>query len=164
MKTLLLMRHAKSSRDDASLSDHERPLNPRGLHDAPRMGERLQQAGLLPGRIRSSDAVRARQTATAGAGASGYAGAIDYLASLYGANRAAYLDALRSLPEDADPVLIVGHNPDIESLVDSLSGQAVEMSTAAIAHLVLPIDRWQDAPGRARAQLVEVWRPKDEQD
>ncbi|HEX9114855.1 MAG TPA: histidine phosphatase family protein [Anaerolineae bacterium] len=163
MKTLLLMRHAKSSRDDLSLADHERPLNPRGWRDAPRMGQRLAEAGLLPGRILASDALRARQTAGAVAEGCGFTGTVDLLSSLYGADRAAYLDVLRDLPDEADPVLVVGHNPEIESLVDSLSGQAVEMSTAAIAHLALPIEHWQDVPGRARAQLVEVWRPKDEQ-
>jgi phosphohistidine phosphatase len=161
MKTLLLMRHAKSSRDDPSLADHDRPLNSRGFSDAPKMGERLLQAGLVPARILSSAAVRASQTAAAVARASGYTGSVEHLESLYSADREAYLEALRGLPDDADPVLVVGHNPEIEALVDSLSGQAAEMSTAAIARLALPIQRWQDVPGK-RAELVEVWRPKDQ--
>jgi phosphohistidine phosphatase len=65
MKTLLVLRHAKSSWSDPALDDHERPLNKRGRRDAPRMGELVREYGLIPDVVISSDAVRARLTAEA---------------------------------------------------------------------------------------------------
>jgi len=76
MKTLLVLRHAKSSWDDPALGDHERPLNKRGRRDAPRMGELVREYGLIPDVVISSDAVRARRTAEAVAEAARYAGEI----------------------------------------------------------------------------------------
>ena len=76
MKTLLVLRHAKSSWNDPALDDHERPLNKRGRRDAPRMGELVREYGLMPGVVISSDAVRARLTAEAVAEAARYAGEI----------------------------------------------------------------------------------------
>jgi len=71
MKTLLVLRHAKSSWDDSALDDHERPLNQRGRRDAPRMGKLMREYGLIPDVVISSDAVRARLTAEALAEATG---------------------------------------------------------------------------------------------
>jgi phosphohistidine phosphatase len=76
MKTLLVLRHAKSSWNDTSLDDHERPLNKRGRRDGPRMGELVREHRLTPDIIISSDAVRARRTAEAVAEAARYAGEI----------------------------------------------------------------------------------------
>ena len=76
MKTLLVLRHAKSSWSDPTVDDHERPLNKRGRRDAPRMGELVRQHGLIPGMVISSDAMRARLTAEAVAEAACYAGEI----------------------------------------------------------------------------------------
>ena len=76
MKTLLVLRHAKSSWNDPALDDHERPLNKRGRRDAPRMGELVREYGLIPDVVISSDAVRARLTAEAVAEAARYPGEI----------------------------------------------------------------------------------------
>ena len=76
MKTLLVLRHAKSSWNDTALDDHERPLNRRGRQDGPRMGELVRKHRLTPDIIFSSDAVRARRTAEAVAKAARYAGEI----------------------------------------------------------------------------------------
>ncbi len=162
MKTLLLMRHAKSSRDDPGTADHERPLNDRGRRDAPTMGSRLASAGLIPDGVLSSDALRARQTAEAAAAAAGFRKSIRYLASLYAAEPAACLAALRELPDDENRVLLIGHNPETEDLIKLLTGQEVAMPTAAIAHLDLPIERWSDLTSQTRGELVKVLRPKDE--
>lgn len=163
MKTLLLMRHAKSSRDDPALADHERPLNDRGRRDAPMMGARLAGAGLAPDAIVSSDALRARQTAEAAAAACGYRKDIRYLAALYAAEPATYLAALRELPDDTNTVLAVGHNPEIEGLIQLLAGREVTMPTAAIAHLDLPVERWGGLTSSTSARLIELLRPKDEE-
>lgn len=117
MKTLLMMRHAKSSWKDASMADQERPLNKRGRRDAPRMGQRLQDAGLFPQSILSSTAERARQTATAVADATGFEGEIHFDATLYAAAPEAYLAALRGVPAETRVALLIGHNPGLEELL-----------------------------------------------
>jgi phosphohistidine phosphatase len=160
MKTLLIMRHAKSSWDNPDLADHDRPLNSRGLRDAPAMGQRLVEAGLSPQRILASDATRAVQTAQLVAGACGYRGAVAYLADLYAAPPAAYLSALAALPDDVDTAMVVGHNPGLEDLVQQLCGGANAMPTAAIAHVQLAINTWPEVLQRPAGKLQKVWKPK----
>jgi phosphohistidine phosphatase len=84
MKSILVLRHAKSSRKDPDLTDHNRPLNKRGKRDAPRMGRLLKKEDLVPDIIISSTAIRARATAEAVAKASGYRADITFNGSLCG--------------------------------------------------------------------------------
>jgi phosphohistidine phosphatase len=161
MKTLLVLRHAKSSWTDPRRGDRERPLNQRGLQDAPRMGALVRERGLIPDIVISSDAVRARLTAEAAAGAAGYEGDILLDRQLYLAEPEDILAVLRDIPENAGTVLIVGHNPGLENLVEQLTGEPFDMPTAALAQIVLPIDRWRDLHLSARGTLVGHWRPKE---
>jgi phosphohistidine phosphatase len=162
MKTLLVLRHAKSSWNEGGLADHDRPLNDRGERDAPRVGVRVRKHGLTPDTIISSDAVRARLTAEAVAEAAGYAGEIRLEPLLYHAAPDDILVVLRAAPEpNADTVMIVGHNPGLEGLVARLTGEAQDLPTAALAHIVLPIDRWRDLDGSTSGTLVDLWRPKE---
>ena len=142
MKTLLILRHAKSSWKHPELADHERPLNKRGQHDAPHLGTLLVDRATAPPVDFSSTAVRTRQTAEALIETSHYTGKVEYLDTLYMAEPPAYLKALRALPDDLERVLLIGHNPGLEGLVQLLSGQIVALPTAALAHLVLPIQSW----------------------
>jgi phosphohistidine phosphatase len=116
MKTLLVLRHAKSSWNDPARDDHERPLNKRGRRDGPRMGELVREYGLLPDLVISSDAVRARLTAEAMAEAARYAGEVLLDQHLYLASPAEILSRLRAVRESAGTVMIVGHNPGLEEL------------------------------------------------
>ena len=161
MKTLLVLRHAKSSWDDAALDDHERPLNKRGRRDAPRMGELVREHGLIPDVVISSDAVRARLTAEAVVEAARYAGAILLDRRLYLAGPADILSLLRTVDEKAETVMIVGHNPGLEELVAQLTGDWQNLPTAALAQIVLPIDRWRDLNLSSRGTLVGHWGPKE---
>jgi phosphohistidine phosphatase len=162
VKTLLLLRHAKSSWDDSSLDDHERPLNSRGERDAPRMGRLARKEGLSIELIISSDALRARLTAQAMADATGYRGQILLDPRLYHASAADILAVLRSAVEDnVATVMIVGHNPGLEDLVARLTGEPEGLPTAALAQIALPIDRWPDLTASTRGTLVELWRPKE---
>lgn len=161
MKTLLLMRHAKSSWKQAGLSDWERPLNKRGKSDAPRMGELLWEEDLVPELIISSDALRARQTAEAVADAAGYEGEVTYLADLYHGTHAEYVGALASVPDEQDVVMIIGHNPDLQDVLEMLSGQMESMPTGAIAHLKLSIERWSELRDDIEAELLHIWRPRE---
>jgi len=159
MKTLLVLRHAKSSWNDSSLDDHERPLNERGRRDAPRMGELVQEYGLLPDLVVSSDAVRAQLTAEAVVESAGYTGEILLDERLYLASPAEIILVLRTMREDAGTIMIVGHNPGLEELVEQLTGERQDLPTAALAQIALPIDRWDDLEISTRGTLVGHWRP-----
>jgi phosphohistidine phosphatase len=162
MKTLLILRHAKSSWDDASLDDHERPLNPRGRRDAPRMGELLRREGLVPDLIITSDAVRAQATAEAAAEAAGYRGRIVVDGLLYHAGPEDAIAVLQSMrAATAAAVMIVGHNPGLEELVERLTGESHDLPTAALVQLAVPIDEWRELSVSTRAALVNLWRPKE---
>ncbi len=113
MKTIILMRHAKSSWKETDLADHERPLNKRGEKDAPRMGKLLRDHNLVPQVILSSTAVRCSQTAEAVADKIDYKNEVIYSPTLYLAEPQTYLDALQGLSDDVDCVLVVGHNPGL---------------------------------------------------
>jgi phosphohistidine phosphatase len=161
MKTLLVLRHAKSSRNDPALDDHERPLNKRGQRDAPRMGELVREYGLIPDVVISSDAVRARLTAEAVTEAARYAGEILLDPRLYMACPADILSLLPVMPENAETVMIVGHNPGLEKLVEQLTGERQDLPTATLAQIRLPIDRWRDLKLSTRGTLAGLWRPED---
>ena len=159
MKRLLLLRHAKSSWDDASLDDWERPLNDRGRRDAPRAGEWLRDHLRQPDAIITSDAVRARTTAEAVAKAAGYSRALVIEPSLYLATPQAVLDLLNAVPDEAQAVLVVGHNPGLEELVRQLTGGYHAMPTAALIELELPIEHWSELDEMIAASVVESWHP-----
>ena len=160
MKTLLVLRHAKSNWDDSAVRDHERPLNARGKRDAPRMGQFARDEQLLPELIVSSDAVRARMTASAMADATGGQLLLD--PRLYHAGSTDILAALRSVvQESVATVMIVGHNPGLAELIAQLTGEQEDLPTAALARIALPIDRWSDLDISTRGTLIGLWRPKD---
>jgi phosphohistidine phosphatase len=161
MKTLLVLRHAKSSWSDPALDDHERPLNKRGRRDGPRIGKLIRKHGLMPEVVISSDAVRARLTAEAVVQAARYAGEILLDQQLYMAGPAEILSRLRTVREHAETVMIVGHNPGLEELVAQLTGEQQDLPTAALAQIALPIDRWRDLKLWTRGTLVGHWRPKE---
>lgn len=161
MKTLLLMRHAKSSWKFSDLPDHERPLNKRGRRDAPLMGKFLQDRDLVPQRIISSTAARARQTAEALAESANYRGDIVYLEKLYMAEVEEYYNTLSELPDDLNRVLIIGHNPGMETMLQVISQRIESLPTAVVAHIELPIDQWSQLNGQTSGEIVEIWRPKD---
>jgi phosphohistidine phosphatase len=161
MKTLLLLRHAKSSWGEPGLSDHERPLNERGKQDAPRIGQLLKQLGLTPDHIVCSSAKRARKTAKAVAQSSGYEGEVEQTNALYLAAAAQYVELLRQLPEERSTVLVVGHNPGLEDVLTALTGARERLTTAALAQVTFPIEHWRDLPSAPSGQLVNLWRPKE---
>ncbi len=161
MKTLLLMRHAKSSWSEASLADHERPLNKRGKRDAPQMGELLKREGQTPAQIVSSTAVRARNTAAKVAEACDYKGTIEVTRDLYHAGTRSFLSVLSELYYPTSPVLVVGHNPGMEEFFELLVDDYECFPTAAIAQISLPIDHWNELDVHTDAVCINFWRPKD---
>jgi phosphohistidine phosphatase len=160
-KTLLLLRHAKSSWGDSSLPDHDRPLNKRGKAAAPRMGRLLRDEGLVPDLVVTSTAVRAQATAFAVIEACGYVGAVRSARSLYLAPPSAYVDLIRELDESIERVLMIGHNPGIETLFSELVGRPEAMPTAGLAALAIPIDDWLELDLGVAASLIGFWRPRE---
>lgn len=161
MKTLLVLRHAKSSWANSGQDDHERPLNERGKREAPQVGEQLRRRRLVPDLIISSDAVRARKTADAVAKAAGHSGEIRLDHGLYLAAPDDILAVLYGADDSAGIVMVVGHNPGLEGLVRQLTGEAAHLATATVAQIALPIDRWRDLDESTLGRLSEVWRPNE---
>lgn len=134
---LILIRHAKSSWKDASLSDFERPLNARGLRDAPRRGEQLKQTMPPPDRLISSPAVRALSTARLIAQTWGYPEqAIVTEPGLYDASLETLLDIVEGLDPAWNSVALVGHNPGITELYKHLSGSGIDKLRTSAAVVV----------------------------
>ena len=125
------------------------------------MGELVREDGLIPDVIISSDAVRARLTAEAVAEAARYAGEILLDPHLYLACPADILSLLTTVRENAGTVMIVGHNPGLEKLVEQLTGERQDLPTAALAQIGLPIDQWRDLKLSTRGTLVGLWRPEE---
>jgi phosphohistidine phosphatase len=151
MKTLLLLRHAKSDWNDVSLRDFERPLAPRGRRDAPRVGEALKRRGPLPDLIISSPATRARETIEAVMQSADLEASLQFDESIYGASSAELVSLIRRLPAASNCALVVGHNPGFEDLVARLTGQTERMPTAGLACIEFQIDSWEnveDGEGR----------------
>jgi phosphohistidine phosphatase len=155
MKTLCLIRHAKSSWDDPELEDFERPLNDRGLRDSPIMGKRLFEYGFRPDKIISSPAFRAQSTARRISRELAYpTHEIACNTAIYEASLNTLVSMLRSLNNDWNHVMLVGHNPGMHELVHYLMLKRPEdFPTCAIAVLQLEIEQWQDLRQGAALQL-----------
>jgi phosphohistidine phosphatase len=160
-KTLLILRHAKSSWEMAELSDHDRPLNSRGKRDAPRIGRKLLKEGLVPQLIISSPAVRAYDTAEKVANACGYDREITVESSLYGSGYTEYLKVLKIQNDQYDVIMLVGHNPHSEQLLEKLTGNMIPMPTCSVAHVSLYVRRWKEINAKTKGKLVNIWRPKE---
>jgi phosphohistidine phosphatase len=141
--------------------DHERPLKKKGRKDAAGMGSLLSGKKRSPAVIYASTAERARETAGIVAETSGYIGEVRYDQKLYLAEPDTLVKFLHQVPEDVDCILLVGHNPGLEALTQILSGKIVALSTAAIAHLQLPVDHWSEINLNTRGELAHLWMPKD---
>jgi phosphohistidine phosphatase len=161
MKTLLLLRHAKSSWKASDLDDHDRPLNKRGKSDAPRMGQLLKDENLLPDLIVTSSAKRCRKTAEHVIHSSGYRGETRITGELYEAGAEKLRGVCRTLSDQANRVLLIGHNPGLEEFLETLAGVYTPLTTAALAHLEVPIDQWTLFDSETRAELVRLWQPRE---
>jgi phosphohistidine phosphatase len=149
MKTLFLVRHAKSSWDDATLPDKERPLNDRGMRDAPRVGARLAKRDVKPDLILSSPARRALTTAQIVARKLGYKiGDIVVDERLYAAAPDDLLEVINGLGDKPKQVMLFGHNPGLTELADRLSGKITDMPTCAVAEFVFDIKSWSNVGSR----------------
>jgi phosphohistidine phosphatase len=165
MKKLLLMRHAKSSFKDNDIQDFERPLSKRGEKDAPRMGKLLKEKDLVPDLILSSAAIRAGRTAEIVAEKCGYKREIIYVNDFYLGEPDIYIQTLRDLKEEEDnewkTLLVIGHNPGLESLLQQLADKVESLPTSAIAYLQVPVRTWKAINADVIAKVEAIWRPRD---
>jgi phosphohistidine phosphatase len=159
--TLLVLRHAKSSWGDPSISDHDRPLNKRGCKAAKKVGELLASKSLLPEIILASSALRVEQTVTLLEETSGYSGPVRVSRRLYLAEAETYVQCLNELSDSATPVMCVGHNPGLEELVARHTSRSERLPTAALAELRFDIGGWSELENETPAELVNLWRPKE---
>lgn len=161
MKTLLLVRHAKSSWKDPSLADRDRPLNKRGKRDAPRMGKRLAARGVLPEIIISSPAVRARKTANKIASQIGYPkDRIHIEEGLYQGGSTGMLTVIRGIDDKARSAMLFGHNPGTTDLLNYLAHAEIpNVPTCGIAELRFVTDSWSEVVSGG-GRLVDFDYPK----
>ena len=166
MKTLLVMRHGKSSWKDMSLDDFDRPLKARGEKASRFIGEEIARRGIVPCLVISSAAERACQTAKLAAKAAGYTGEIVTSEQLYMSGAKEYVNTIARADDAVDRVLVIGHNPDLENLVFHVTREFVTLPTAALAHIEFDMDRWKDikhTPGKLLAVLLprELMPPEE---
>ena len=143
-----------------SVPDHDRPLSERGITDAARMGKILRDADLTPDRIISSTAERARNTAEMIAKSSGYEEEVVLSRDLYLADSETYRDVVRGVSDAYHCVLVVGHNPGVEVLLETLTGNREMLSPASLARVRLAIEHWSEIDAGATAELIDLWRPQ----
>jgi len=160
MKSLLIMRHAKSAYPADAPDDFHRPLSKRGLEDAPRMGRMLMECGPRPDAIMCSSAVRAVATAR------GVARAMDWPEDeirqeeqLYQATVETCFQAIADTPDRVSTLLVIAHNTTTEEWVRAVCGALVRLPTAAVAAMELPMYTWADA-ARTRGRMQWLVTPR----
>ena len=172
MKTLALMRHAKSAWDNADLPDIDRPLSPRGQKAAPLMGERLKKAGYHPDVVLCSTAKRVLETLDLIAPSLPKKAKVQHLKELYMAVPREMLNVIAKTPDSAETVLLIGHNPGIGSLAGWLAGEGDsellskirrKFPTAAAAVVTFDVARWSEVTGEGGV-LTAFLRPSDGDD
>jgi phosphohistidine phosphatase len=144
MKTLMLLRHAKSSWKDSTVADHDRPLNRRGMRAADLVRGFLQRKKLRPKFVLSSSAARTRQTVEIVFESLSPAPEVRYDAALYLASAAKLLDVISRLADDQDQVVLVGHNPGMEDLLFRLTHVDQHFPTATLASIALAVEKWSE--------------------
>lgn len=161
MKKLYILRHAKSSWEQAGIADFQRPLNHRGLIAAPFIGELIAGRGYLPDLILSSPAKRASQTASIVKESSGANAELRFDDQIYEASPQALRQVVAELSDNIGSAMLVGHNPGIEGFIRFLTGAEEPMPTAAFASINLNIDKWGDLSAGC-GDIQEIIRPKEE--
>jgi len=161
MKTLLLLRHGKAEAS-APGGDHERALKKKGRNDSASVGTHLASMGKVPDLVVSSDARRAEETARLAAEAAGYKAHLKLEPDIYAADLDTLLDVVHKLPDKANSVLMVGHNPGFEELAAALASEGTQpphLATCGLAILEFSTDHWKSArPGSGH--LAGVYNPE----
>ncbi len=162
MKTFYLVRHAKSSWDSSDLKDVERPLNERGLKDAPFMAKLMRSKGVQPDLIVTSPAIRALTTAAYFKSELGVEGEDFWVRDeIYEAMSVTIVDLINRLPESCNTVLIFGHNPTFTSVANMFSDKYVDnIPTCGVVCIQSKAMTWPDVTGN-NSEVVGVFFPKE---
>lgn len=167
MKTLTLLRHAKSAWDDPVARDFDRPLNQRGRRAARTVGREMRAQGLVFDEVVASPAVRVMETLADLADGYGRSLEARFDQRIYLATKETLLDIVHEAEEGAQRLLIVGHNPGLEMLAMLLTSGgglraelAIKYPTATVAEISLPVARWRDV-GEGSGTLARFIRPRD---
>jgi phosphohistidine phosphatase len=167
MKTLTLLRHAKSTWDDPVVRDFDRPLNPRGRRAAQTVGREMRMQELAFDRVLASPAVRVMETIEEIGNGYGQALAPRFDQRVYLATTDTLLDIIRETEGEVGSLLLVGHNPGLEMLVLMLTSQSelreqaeIKYPTATLAEISLPVERWEDVE-EGIGSLSRFIRPRD---
>ena len=167
MPRLLLARHAKSSWNDPSLRDHDRPLNNRGRRDAPRIGAALRERDLVPDLVYSSTSARTRETWDGIESELDGSPQVEFLPELYLASPGSMLAVIQSAPPDVETLMVLSHNPGTQALAvglvadgpgDAMRAMRLKFPTGAVALIDLPAPRWGDV--RDDGTLLEFLQPR----
>ena len=161
MKTLLLMRHAKSEWNQPGLSDHDRPLNARGRRAAPLMAHQLSASGLQVDIILASSAVRVQETVELLQQHWSPQAEVLTLPSLYLASPQQMIADVQSLHDTWHSAMVVAHNPGLAALVSHLANQDLEMPTAAVAVFEFDVDHWSRILTSGTPRLLSLWKPRE---
>jgi phosphohistidine phosphatase len=160
MKTLILVRHAKSSHSFGISSDFDRPLNDRGFREASEMGKKLLRKNILIDQFVSSPALRAKTTAEL------FAAEYDrkmkeilFIPALYQANPVQFSEVIRSLRDDCEHVALFSHNPGITEFASSLTNTHIsQMPTSSVFAVSAEIDQWNDF-AEVKKQFLFFYKP-----
>jgi len=163
MKTIFLLRHAKSSWKDQSLPDFERPLNRRGRQAAETIGRYLRAKEIVPDLVLSSTAVRARETIEIVVKTAKWRTEVRYDERIYEAGAMRLLAIVSQIENDRKTVLVVGHNPGMEEFLQLLSGKIEQIPTGGLAKLVLKTSKWLAVLDK-KASLEWLIRPREVED
>lgn len=145
MKTLYLIRHAKSNWDNTGLSDFDRPLNERGKVDAVKMGERLLQKKVMPDCIISSSAKRTKKTAKRITKVLNFDySQIEFREELYHSDYDVLMKCLTTIKDNNDSAFIIVHNPGISNFCDYITHHAINFPTCGIAKITFEVDSWHE--------------------
>ncbi len=161
MKTILILRHGKSSWSNDELADHDRPLKKRGVRDASKIGSLIREKGITPEIIFSSSAKRAKDTAKIVADSCGYDGEIIIDRSLYHGYPGDFIELLYGLNVIENIIMIVGHNPGLEEFLSDLIDEYEWLPTAALAQVNMDIEHWSELDDYTQGKLVNLWRPRE---
>jgi len=156
---LMLFRHAKSDWDAGATDDHSRPLAPRGVRTAERMGEVLRDLGLVPDIVVSSTAVRARSTAELARISGGWHSRLVLDDALYGASVGESLAVAATHGDGHERVMLVGHEPTWSMAVRQVTGAMAEIRTGTCAVIEMHADRWDEVPVSS-GSLVTLLQPR----
>jgi phosphohistidine phosphatase len=166
VRTIILLRHGKSSWSDPTLSDVDRPLAPRGERASRRIAKYLRRKRIRPALVLCSPSLRTRQTLEAIEPSLGKGCSVELVPELYAASERELLERLRALPESATSVMLIGHNPGLQQLALVLASRGADRAkleqkfpTAALATLIVDSDSWAALrPGEA--ELINYVVPR----